>query len=80
MIIEYINKSEIPSVPDRDGFHGRMIKTFLTSGEEAAKITFESVVKAKSFAHYVQTKKPKIAVKAAQRNNIVYLWKNEEVE
>lgn len=80
MIIEYINKSEVPSVPNRDSFHGRMIKTFLASGEEAAKITFENAVKAKSFAHYVQTKKPKTAVKAAQRDHIVYLWKDEEVE
>ena len=80
MIIEYINKSEVPSVPNRDDFHWRMVKTFLASGEEAARITFESVVKARNFAHYVQSNKSRIAVRATQRGNIVYLWKDEEVE
>ena len=80
MMIEYIKKSEIPNALNRDDFHEWMVKTFLASGEEGAKITFESVVKAKSFSNYVHTKKSKTAVKAAQKDNFVYLWKDEEVE
>lgn len=88
MQIEFIKKSEVPNIAGRGRRNDewdRMIKPFLESSHsdrEAIKITLENSNKAKHFVSYVQlqAKKAKIAVRATQRKDLVYVWKDEEVE